>query len=96
MTRTTLTIEDSLLAEFKQLGARSHQSLSGVIQDALREPLAARPARDSRTPVDLPVFRGGRGLQPGVDLNSTAALLDFMEKADAPLCCGRRTPPAPQ
>ena len=84
-TRTTLTIEDSLLAELKQLAARSHQSLSGVVQDVLREALAARRGRGSRAPVDLPVFRGGRGLQPGVDLDSMAALLDFMEQADAAL-----------
>ena len=84
-TRTTLTIEDSLLAEFKQLAARSHQSLSGVIQDALREALAARQTHGPLAPVDLPVFRGGRGLQPGVDLDSTAALLDLMDQADAAL-----------
>ena len=84
-TRTTLTIEDSLLAEFKQLAARSHRSLSGVIQDALREALAARQTHGPLAPVDLPVFRGGSGLQPGVDLDSTAALLDLMDTADAAL-----------
>jgi hypothetical protein len=84
-TRTTLTIEDSLLAEFKQLAARSHRSLSGVIQDALREALTARQAHRPLAPVDLPEFRGGSGLQPGVDLDSTAALLDLMDTADAVL-----------
>ena len=84
-TRTTLTIDDSLLAEFRQLAARSHQSLSGAIQDALREALAARQARGALPPVDLPVFRGGKGLQPGGDLDSTAALLDLMDQADAAL-----------
>ena len=81
-TRTTLTIEDSLLAEYKQLAARSHRSLSGVIQDAMREALEARKARGPQRSVDLPVFEGGHGLQPGVDLDSMAALLDFMEQAD--------------
>jgi hypothetical protein len=81
-TRTTLTIEDSLLAEYRQLAARSHRSLSGVVQDALREALEARKARGTQRSVDLPVFEGGSGLQPGVDLDSTAALLDLMEHAD--------------
>jgi len=33
---------------------------------------------DSGVPV-IPVFRGGRGLQPGVDLDSNAALLELMD-----------------
>ena len=82
-TRTTLTIEASLLAEYKQLAARSHRSLSGVIQDALREALEARRTREPRAPADLPVFHGGSGVQPGVDLDSTSALLDLMDSADA-------------
>jgi hypothetical protein len=33
--------------------------------------------------VALPVFKG-KGLQPGVDLDDSAALLDLMDAADAP------------
>jgi Arc/MetJ-type ribon-helix-helix transcriptional regulator len=83
LVRTTLTIDDSLLAEFKLLAARTHRSLSSVIQDALREALEARKARESGRPVDLPVFRGGNGLQRGVDLDSMASLLDLMDEPDA-------------
>ena len=79
--RTTLNIDETLLADFKQLAARSHHSLSSVIQDALREALAARAERRVRAPLDLPVFRGG-GVQPGVDLDNNAALLDLMDEAD--------------
>ncbi len=39
------------------------------------------PGRSRRTPVTLTTF-GGSGLQPGVDLDDSAALLDLM---DAPL-----------
>jgi len=80
--RTTLNIDETLLADFKQLAARSHRSLSSVIQDALRETLATRAKRDARAPVDLPVFRGAGGVLPGVDLDSNAALLDLMDEAD--------------
>jgi hypothetical protein len=80
--RTTLTIDDALLADFKQIAARTHRSLSGVIQDALREALAARAARGPQAALDLPVFRGGGGVLPGVDLDSNAALLDLVDEAD--------------
>ena len=50
--RTTLNIDETLLADFKQIAARSHRSLSSVIQDALREALAARAQRSPRAPLD--------------------------------------------
>ena len=80
--RTTLNIDEALLADFKQIAARSHCSLSSVIQDALREALAARAQRSPRAPLDLPVFRGAGGVLSGVDLDSNAALLDLMDEAD--------------
>jgi hypothetical protein len=80
--RTTLNIDEALLADFKQLAARSHRSLSSVIQDALREALATRTERSPRALDDLPVFRGGGGPLPGVDLDSNAALLDLVDEAD--------------
>jgi len=80
--RTTLNIDEGLLADFKQIAASSHRSLSSVIQDALREALAARAERGARAPLDLPVFRGGGGVLAGVDLDSNAALLDLLDEAD--------------
>jgi len=59
--RTTLNLDEALLADFRQLAASGHRSLSSVIQDALREALAARAERGVRAPLDLPVFRGGGG-----------------------------------
>jgi hypothetical protein len=80
--RTTLNLDETLLADFKLIAARSHRSLSSVIQDALREALAARAQRSPRAPLELPVFRGGGGVLPGVDLDSNAALLDLVDEAD--------------
>ena len=91
--RTTLNLDETLLADFKQLAARSHRSLSSVIQDALRETLAARAQRSPRAPLDLPVFRGGAGVLPGVDLDSNAALLDLMDEADGAYDRYRGKPP---
>ena len=76
--RTTLTIDDSLLAEYKRVAADTHRTLSYVIQDALRETVARRREAAARQPVRLPVIGGG-GLQPGVDLNDNARLLELLE-----------------
>ena len=76
--RTTLTIDDSLLAEYKRVAADTHRTLGYVIQDALRETLARRREAAARQPVRLPVIGGG-GLQPGVDLDDNARLHELLE-----------------
>lgn len=81
--RTTIRLDDHLLAAAKRHAAETGRTLTALVADALRETLArrARPARRRR--VRLPTFRG-RGLQPGVDLDNSAALLDLMEGRGAP------------
>ena len=78
--RTTINLDDALLAEAKQVAARTGRSLTAVVEDALRQSLYRRdPA--TRQSVELPVFGEG-GTQPGVDLDDSAALLDLMEQGD--------------
>jgi hypothetical protein len=79
--RTTIRIDDQLLHEAKQLAARTGKSLTAVIEDALRETLARRDISGQRKHVRLPTV-AGRGLQPGVDLDDTASLLDLLEVSD--------------
>ena len=76
--RTTIRIDDALLAKAKQQAAERGSTLNAVVEDALRESFARREATRSER-VKLPVFRGSR-LQPGVDLDDSAALLDLMER----------------
>jgi predicted transcriptional regulator len=78
--RTTIRIDDALLAELKTQAARSGRTLTAVIEDALRAELARRAERRAGPPPELPVSRGGR-FQPGVGLDDSAALLDLMEGA---------------
>ncbi len=80
--RTTINIDDGLMIELKRIAAESGRTLTSVIQDALRESLARRRKRNPR-PVELPVFHG-TGLQPGVDLSRSVALLERMESGDEP------------
>ena len=78
--RTTIRLDDQLLKEAKQLAVDTDQTLTAVIEDALRERLARpkQPAR--RSPVSLTVFEG-QGLQPGIDLDDSATLLELLEAA---------------
>jgi plasmid stability protein len=74
--RTTIRLDDALLRRAKARAAASGRSLNDFIADAVRAALAPRPA--TRRGADLPTF-SGRGLQPGVDLDDSSALLDLME-----------------
>jgi hypothetical protein len=76
--RTTVTIDDHLLAEAKIRAARSHRTVGEVIDDALRLAFArsAPSAEQSRT-FQLPTHGSG-GLRPGIDLEDREALADIL------------------
>ena len=76
--RTTIKIEDGLLAEAKAQAARSGRTLAAVVEDALRSSLARRSPPQPRSAASLPTFAGGP-TRSGVDLDDGAALLDLME-----------------
>jgi Bacterial antitoxin of type II TA system, VapB len=77
--RTTIKIDDGLLAEAKRVAAETDQTLGEVVEEALRERLARRRAVGRGQGLPLPTSGGG-GLMPGVDLDNNAALLDLMER----------------
>ena len=76
--RTTINVQDHLLMQAKQVALAENNTLGGVIEDALRDFFARKNRTEVREKTKLPTYRGA-GLQPGVDLNSTASLLDRME-----------------
>lgn len=77
--RTTISISDALLDLAKKSSRERHLTLGQVIEDALRTTLAARPkAKSSSRKAVLVTYRGS-GLREGVDLESSASLLDVME-----------------
>ncbi len=79
--RTTIRLDDQLLAQAKQLAAEKGRTLTSVIEDALREMLSRRKAVRKSDPVRL-ISGGVGGLRPGVNLDNTAELLDLMEQPD--------------
>jgi predicted transcriptional regulator len=77
--RTTVRLDDRVLAEAKKYAAETGRTLTSVLEDALRETLARRSARAKGIrPVRLRTAKGD-GVRPGVDLDDTAALLALME-----------------
>jgi hypothetical protein len=79
--RTTVRLDEDLLRRAKREALDRGTTLTAVIEDALRRALAPE-AVASLDDVELPTFRGD-GLQPGVDLDDTASLLDLMDGLDA-------------
>ena len=81
--RTTVILDDELLRDVKRYAAEQGMTFTAVLHRALRALLARRDrlAEQERTP--LPSFCGN-GLQPGVDLDDSAALLELMEERDDP------------
>ena len=73
-----MRLNDPLLSEAKKYAAESGQTLTAVIENALRETLARRNQSAKRRKVQLPTLPGGK-LRPGVDLDDTSAILDLMD-----------------
>lgn len=72
--KTTLNIDDSVMARLKRESARSGRTMSELVEIALRNLLRTRPARDQLPP--LPSFDGGGTM---VDIADRDALYRAME-----------------
>ena len=74
--KTTLDIDDSLLANAKALAARQRISLTRLIEEGLRLRLRSSRAATKAGKRKLPVFKGRGGLVAGLDPSSNKAMLD--------------------
>jgi hypothetical protein len=78
--RTTVRLDEALFVEAKKWAAANGSTLTALIEDALREVLSRKKAVSGpKTKIVLPTFRG-KGVRPGVDLESSATLLDVMDE----------------
>ncbi len=77
--RTTMAIDDNLLATAKARARERGTTLGGLVEAALRRELAGG---DPPATVPLPVFTAGTGPRPGVDLRSNRALSELLDLPD--------------
>ena len=82
--RTTVNIDEHLLREIREVSVRTNRSVSEIIEEGVRTYLAGTRRRGAAAKVKLPTFGEG-GLQPGVDLDDSAALLSIMEESSGPV-----------
>jgi plasmid stability protein len=73
--RTTVNIEEHLLAEAKVRAARTHRSLGDIIDEALRQRFAVTDHPSERR--SLPTF-GAPGERVLVDLDDRDAVAEFL------------------
>ena len=76
--RTTVRLDEGLLAAAKRLAVDTNRTLTAVIEDALREALARRAAAPARKRVALPTA-GGEGVLPGIDLEDWSTVKDALD-----------------
>ena len=79
--RTTIRLDDQLLADIKQLALFTGRTITAVIEDSLRETLARRSRSVQQKRFNLTTV-SGNGLFPGVDLDDSADLQDIMDRRD--------------
>lgn len=80
--RTTIRLDDSLLAQAKSFAVTQHRTLTSVIEESLREYFARQRSSSKKKRVSLPTFSGSK-LMAGVDLDDSASLLELMESRDS-------------
>lgn len=78
--RTTLDLDDGLLAKAKSQAAKEHTSLTRLIEQGLALRLRTKKTRQKQSA--LPVYAGKGGLRTAVaDATSHRALLDAADDA---------------
>ena len=77
--KTTLDLNDQLLANAKALAAQQRTSLTRLIEEGLQLRLRASTTEPSKVRRRLPVFNGRGGLVAGVNPLSNKAMLDALD-----------------
>jgi hypothetical protein len=76
--RTTLSIHEPLLRQAKEISLQRNISVSQVVEEAMQSAFGKKATKSRGSALRFKTFCGD-GLQPGVDLSSSSALLDLME-----------------
>jgi hypothetical protein len=78
--KTTLNIQDQLLANAKSAAAMQQTTLTRLIEEGLMMRLAVPSKKASARKVSLPVMNGKGGMRSGIDPASHRSMLDAMDK----------------
>jgi hypothetical protein len=74
--KTTLDIDDDLLARAKALSARERKSLTRLIEEGLRLRLRGPARRSRRAAPALAIHRGKGGVVAGIDPTCNRSMFD--------------------
>jgi hypothetical protein len=77
--RTTIHVDEQLLMQAKAQAATLGVTLAQLIEDALRASLRRREHVEHRGRVRI-ITMQGTGTRPGIDLDTSPALLESMER----------------
>jgi predicted DNA-binding ribbon-helix-helix protein len=76
--RTTLTVDDHLAKELKEIAHRTNKPFKQVVNETLRKGLHPPHARTDSKPFRLPSVSLG-GVRAGVDLDKALSVADAIE-----------------
>lgn len=77
--RTTLNIDDQILATAKHRAIEQGVPLTRIVENALRE--AFFKTEENSKEIHLLTVKGP-GVKPGIDLDHTSSLLDIMDELE--------------
>ena len=80
--KTTLDLNDDLIANAKALAAQQRTTLTRVVEEGLRMRLASSRASKRAAPFRLPVMHGKGGLAAAIDPRSNRSMLDAADGDD--------------
>ncbi len=78
--KTTLDIQDNLLASAKAAAAIQRTTLTRLIEEGLSMRLAVMDKKPSARRATLPVMVGKGGMRAGINPTSNRAILDAMDE----------------
>ena len=76
--KTTLNLNDELIASAKVMAVQNHTSLTKLIEEGLRLRIAAGVLSPSAKR-KIPIFKGGGGLRKGINPLSNRSMLEAAE-----------------
>jgi len=75
--KTTIDINEAILREAEAYAIRENRALDSVVEEALREKVAAGKPPSTAKPYRMEVSKAGGGPLPGVNLDKTSELLEL-------------------